>query len=165
MKSLIHKPLSLITKTRIRGLDAFTWPRVLPDGFGSTAVIPPLAAVTGGRIRRSWVRICASHLGGFLIVGPWSSVWMWGRSSTSRAGIPSPAATSPSCSPTSSSAASSSPSPSTRPGSRSSLDSPARPTSRQVRRQAYIYLDRSPPLDRSQFSLVRSSCLTWCDDM
>ena len=24
MKSLIHKPLSLITKTRIRGLDAFT---------------------------------------------------------------------------------------------------------------------------------------------
>ena len=26
MKSLIHKPLSLITKTRIRGLDAFTAP-------------------------------------------------------------------------------------------------------------------------------------------
>jgi len=26
MKSLIHKPLSLITKTRIRGLDAFTTP-------------------------------------------------------------------------------------------------------------------------------------------
>jgi hypothetical protein len=26
---LIHKPLSLITKTRIRGLDAFSWPQVV----------------------------------------------------------------------------------------------------------------------------------------
>ena len=32
MKSLIHKPLSLITKTRIRGLDAFN--RVASPGLG-----------------------------------------------------------------------------------------------------------------------------------
>ena len=34
MKSLIHKPLSLITKAQIRGLDAFTPLLLLPNPSG-----------------------------------------------------------------------------------------------------------------------------------
>src|SRR6185437_10174427 len=50
MKSLIHKPLSLITKTRIRGLDAFTGlpTRRRRSQLGRRAPAPTAAPRVGG---------------------------------------------------------------------------------------------------------------------
>ena len=45
MKSLIHKPLSLITKTRIRGLDAFSCDG-RRYGVGARTVTPQRITVT-----------------------------------------------------------------------------------------------------------------------
>ena len=68
MKSLIHKPLSLITKTRIRGLDAFRGPGLqllvlsvplwghvaTPDPFPSRGRVRAVGVVRWSPDSRSW---------------------------------------------------------------------------------------------------------------